>query len=114
MIKVVLRFIVTDNGFEYVETVLFFYKEKLTDVINTTPYRQAYMNGSNHLFKQIASYEAVFNRMIIYRCTRLIIVTSARGCHPPSGLPVNRRVYRGILPRVFHRYPLRVRGLHQG
>jgi hypothetical protein len=61
-----------DTGFEYVDqNRSAIYKEKLTDGINSTPYRQAYMNGSNHLFEQIASYEAVFNRMIIYRCTSL-------------------------------------------
>ncbi len=61
-----------DTGFEYVDhNRSATYTEKLTDGINSAPYRQAYMNGSNHLFEQIASYEAVFNRMIIYRCTSL-------------------------------------------
>jgi Family of unknown function (DUF6445) len=30
-----------------------------------------YMNGSNDFFEQIASYEAEFNRIIMYRCTSL-------------------------------------------
>jgi hypothetical protein len=30
-----------------------------------------YMNGSNEFFEQIASYEANFNRIILYRCTSL-------------------------------------------
>lgn len=61
-----------ETGFEYVDhNRSATYTEKLTDGINSAPYRQAYMNGSNHLFEQIASYEAVFNRMIIYRCTSL-------------------------------------------
>lgn len=61
-----------DTGFEYIDhNRSAIYTEKLADGINSAPYRQAYMNGSNHLFEQIASYEAVFNRMIIYRCTSL-------------------------------------------
>lgn len=31
----------------------------------------AYMNGSNDFFEQIASYDACFNRIIIYRCNNL-------------------------------------------
>lgn len=61
-----------ETGFEYVDhNRSAIYMEKLESEINSAPYRQAYMNGSNHLFEQVASYEAVFNRMIIYRCTSL-------------------------------------------
>ncbi|MDO8342410.1 MAG: DUF6445 family protein [Cellvibrio sp.] len=61
-----------DTGFEYVDSSrAAFYTEQLRSGINNVPYPQRYMNGSNQLFEQIASYEAVFNRMIIYRCTSL-------------------------------------------
>lgn len=60
------------TGFEYVDSNrAAIYTKKLTDEINDTSYPQCYMNGSNHLFEKIASYEATFNRMIIYRCTSL-------------------------------------------
>ena len=61
-----------DTGFEYIDSSRSaVYTEALASGIDSAPYRQAYMNGSNHLFEQIASYEAVFNRIIIYRCTSL-------------------------------------------
>lgn len=61
-----------DTGFEYVDSGRSAtYIEKLNDGLSKTAYPQRYMNGSNQLFEQIASYEAVFNRMIIYRCTSL-------------------------------------------
>lgn len=61
-----------DTGFEYVDSNrAAIYTEQLMRGINNAPYPQRYMNGSNQLFEQIASYEAVFNRMIIYRCTSL-------------------------------------------
>lgn len=60
------------TGFEYVDSGRKkTYSEQLTHDINGSGYEQAYMNGSNQFFEQIASYEAVFNRMIIYRCTSL-------------------------------------------
>lgn len=60
------------TGFEYVDDKRKkTYSEQLTRDINSAGCEQAYMNGSNQLFEQIASYEAVFNRMIIYRCTSL-------------------------------------------
>ena len=61
-----------DTGFEYVDSSRSAtYIEELKKGLSKTAYPQCYMNGSNHLFEQIASYEAVFNRMIIYRCTSL-------------------------------------------
>jgi len=61
-----------DTGFEYVDSSrAAIYTETLTKGINSIAYPQRYMNGSNHLFEQIASYEAIFNRMIVYRCTSL-------------------------------------------
>jgi len=61
-----------DTGFEYVDSSrVAIYTEQLKRGINSAAYPQRYMNGSNSLFEQIASYEAVFNRMIIYRCTSL-------------------------------------------
>lgn len=61
-----------DTGFEYIDGGrAATYMEKLNDGLSKTAYPKRYMNGSNQLFEQIASYEAVFNRMIIYRCTSL-------------------------------------------
>lgn len=61
-----------DTGFEYIDSSrAAIYTERLTKDINSIAYPQHYMNGSNQLFEQIASYEAAFNRMIIYRCTSL-------------------------------------------
>ncbi|MGV8837267.1 DUF6445 family protein [Cellvibrio sp.] len=61
-----------DTGFEFVDSSRSAtYIEELKNGLNKTAYPQCYMNGSNQLFEQIASYEAVFNRMIIYRCTSL-------------------------------------------
>ncbi len=61
-----------DTGFEYVDSKrVVTYTERLTNGINNTVFPQCYMNGSNQLFEQIASYDAVFNRIIIYRCTSL-------------------------------------------
>lgn len=60
------------TGFEYIdEARTDLYSRELICELEGAVYPQAYMNGSNHLFEQIASYEAVFNRMIIYRCTGL-------------------------------------------
>lgn len=36
-------------------------------------YPQAYMNGDNHLLKRIASYEAVYNRIIFIDVTAYIL-----------------------------------------
>lgn len=61
-----------DTGYEYIDSSRSAtYFEELKNGLNKTAYPQCYMNGSNQLFEQIASYEAVFNRMIIYRCTSL-------------------------------------------
>ena len=60
------------TGFEYVDKGRAnTYMEQLAAEVNQGPYPQRYMNGSNQLFEQIASYDAIFNRMIIYRCTSL-------------------------------------------
>jgi hypothetical protein len=61
-----------ETGFEYINKArVAIYTEKLTSEIDNIFYPKCYMNGSNQLFEQIASYEAIFNRMIIYRCTSL-------------------------------------------
>lgn len=61
-----------DTGFEFVDSSrAAVYTERLKRGISGTAYPQRYMNGSNHLFEQIVSYEAIFNRIIIYRCTSL-------------------------------------------
>lgn len=60
------------TGFEYLDSGrVATYAETLKEEIRVGTYRRQYMNGSNHLFEQIASYDAVFNRIIIYRCTSL-------------------------------------------
>lgn len=60
------------TGFEYVDkTRSALYTETLKEEIKTGTYYQQYLNGSNHLFEEIAAYEAVFNRIILYRCTSL-------------------------------------------
>jgi len=60
------------TGFEYVDdTRLDEYRTVIAAQEKMPDFPKGYMNGSNHLFEQIASYEAVFNRIIIYRCTSL-------------------------------------------
>lgn len=60
------------TGFEYIDAARTeLYSHELVRELDGVAYPKAYMNGSNHLFEQIASYEAIFNRIIIYRCTSL-------------------------------------------
>lgn len=60
------------TGFEYVDdTRLDEYRKVIAEQEKLPDFPTGYMNGSNHLFEQIASYEAVFNRLIMYRCTSL-------------------------------------------
>lgn len=60
------------TGFESVDTVRkAIYSQQLVCDLDGADYPHAYINGSNELFDQIASYDAVFNRMIVYRCTSL-------------------------------------------
>jgi len=60
------------TGFEFIDNNrATTYTETLKEEIRGGTYRRQYMNGSNHLFEQIAAYEAIFNRIIIYRCTSL-------------------------------------------
>jgi hypothetical protein len=60
------------TGFEYIDNQrVANYRECLKKEIASTPYPQRYMNGSNHLFEQIASYDSRFNRIVLYRCTSL-------------------------------------------
>ena len=60
------------TGFEYVdEQRLDGYRTVIAEQEQQSDFPTGYMNGSNHLFEQIASYDALFNRIIIYRCTSL-------------------------------------------
>jgi hypothetical protein len=60
------------TGFEYVnDKRLDGYRKMIAEQEKMPDFPTGYMNGSNHLFEQIASYEAVFNRLIMYRCTSL-------------------------------------------
>ena len=60
------------TGFEYVDdTRLGDYRNLIAEQEKMPDFPTGYMNGSNHLFEQIASYDAVFNRIIMYRSTSL-------------------------------------------
>ncbi len=60
------------TGYESVtESRKDFYLETLNKEIAEQGVPRAYMNGSNHLFEQVASYDASFNRLVMYRSTNL-------------------------------------------
>ncbi|MEN0038153.1 MAG: DUF6445 family protein [Cellvibrio sp.] len=60
------------TGFEYVDdSRLDEYRRVIAQQEQMPDFPKGYMNGSNHLFEQIGSYDAVFNRIIMYRCTSL-------------------------------------------
>ncbi len=60
------------TGFEYVnDQRLDEYRNVIAGQMQAPDFPTGYMNGSNHLFEQIASYDALFNRMVIYRSTSL-------------------------------------------
>jgi len=60
------------TGFEYVDDArLDEYRRVIAEQEKMPDFPTGYMNGSNHLFEQIESYDAVFNRIIMYRCTSL-------------------------------------------
>lgn len=60
------------TGYETVNQSRFLlYSEKIKAELSNTPYAQAYMNGDNHLFERLASYEAEYNRIIVYPCNCL-------------------------------------------
>jgi hypothetical protein len=60
------------TGYEYVnEARKDSYLDTLNKEIDEQGAPRAYMNGSNHLFDQIASYDAAFNRLVMYRSTSL-------------------------------------------
>lgn len=87
------------TGFEYVdERRLDEYKSVIAGQVKAPDFPTGYMNGSNHLFEQIASYDAVFNRMVIYRSTSLhagnIAADFRFDPNPRSGrLTVNTFIY---------------------
>lgn len=47
------------------------YRSSLQQELPDHLVQRRYMNGSDNFFEQIASYEARFNRLIIYRCNNL-------------------------------------------
>lgn len=60
------------TGFEYInEARAAAYTNVIKEQALYADYPKNYMNGSNDFFEQIASFSAVFNRLIIYRCTSL-------------------------------------------
>lgn len=60
------------TGFEYVDdSRLDQYRKIIEEQEKMPDFPTGYMNGSNELFEQIASYDAAFNRIIMYRCTSL-------------------------------------------
>jgi len=60
------------TGFEYVdEKRIHDYGEIVRGEMEKSSCLPAYINGSNDHFVRTASYEAVFNRFIMYRCTSL-------------------------------------------
>ncbi len=61
------------TGYEFVDHKrLTHYRETLESEVKQQGGLSArYMNGSNSLFEQIAAYDAVFNRILIYPCTSL-------------------------------------------
>lgn len=61
-----------ETGFEYIdEPRAAAYANVIKVQASQSDYPKKYMNGSNDFFEQIASFEPVFNRLIIYRCTSL-------------------------------------------
>jgi Family of unknown function (DUF6445) len=60
------------TGYESIDASRVDSYEKIAHAEMKTPQCAGkYMNGSNDFFEQIASYDALFNRMIMYRCTSL-------------------------------------------
>jgi hypothetical protein len=60
------------TGFESVDAArMTSYKKILEEEIQTVHGKKKYINGSNDFFEQIASYEGISNRLIMYPCTSL-------------------------------------------
>ena len=60
------------TGFESVDALRANIYKKIVDAeIKNIDCEKKYINGSNEFFEQIASYEAIFNRLIMYPCTSL-------------------------------------------
>lgn len=60
------------TGFETVDQSRFpHYSKTLKGELESEPYPKAYMNGDNHLFERVVSYEAEYNRIIVYPCNCL-------------------------------------------
>lgn len=60
------------TGYESVDQSRFpLYSKVLKEELLSNTYPQTYMNGDNHLFERIMSYEAEYNRIIVYPCNCL-------------------------------------------
>ena len=61
------------TNFEYVDEQRYYnYTEKIQERFSTEDaYPEGYMNGSTDQFEEIASFDAVFNRLLMYRGTSL-------------------------------------------
>lgn len=61
-----------NTAFESVDQSRFpHYSKILEEELGSRPYPKAYMNGDNHLFERVMSYEAKYNRIIVYPCNCL-------------------------------------------
>jgi len=61
-----------NTGFEYIDDQrIDEYSVSMNESTKNKTMPKQYMNGSNEYFEQIASYQANFNRFILYRCTSL-------------------------------------------
>lgn len=61
-----------DTGYEYINSARSkTYMDSMNESTKNKVIERKYMNGSNDYFEQIASYEATFNRFVMYRCTSL-------------------------------------------
>ncbi|RYY74985.1 MAG: hypothetical protein EOO52_11785 [Gammaproteobacteria bacterium] len=60
------------TGFESVDaTRIDAYRKIMQEELKTSRAEKKYINGSTEFYEQIASYEAIFNRLIMYPCTSL-------------------------------------------
>jgi hypothetical protein len=61
-----------NTGFEYINAQRDQeFRASMNESTKNRSMPKEYMNGNNELFEQIASYQANFNRFIMYRCTSL-------------------------------------------
>jgi hypothetical protein len=71
-----------NTNFEYINNERFpTYSASMNESTKNKSFAKQYMNGSNEHFEQIASYEANYNRFIMYRCTSLHSGNIAKDFH---------------------------------